>query len=219
MCTVLTYTHDQQLVFPIIVFLIDGQNIRTKNITRNNDGCSGSCSCGSSATKKSFRVVALAYGIDKMTLYRYCKKLRAASSDEGSNSQDAPKVTSGYAKARQIFSDAQEQELVQYLLDASKMFFGLSAKETRKLAYEFATALGKEVPATWKARQSAGEDWFSGFMRHHQNTLSVRTPEATSLSRVTSFNRTNANLTTIWKVCITDFILSLNASGTWTKLD
>ena len=75
----------------------------------------------------------------------------------------------------------QEQELVQYLLDASKMFFGLSAKETGKLAYEFATALGKEVPATWKARQSAGEDWFSGFMRRHQNTLSVRTPEATSI--------------------------------------
>jgi len=144
--------------------------------------------------KKSFRVVALAYGIDKMTLYRHCKKLGAASSDEGSHSQDAPKVTSGYARARQIFSDTQEQELVQYLLDASKMFFGLSAKETRKLAYEFATALGKEIPATWKARQSAGEDWFSGFMRRHQSTLSVRTPAATSLSRVSSFNRTNANL-------------------------
>ena len=69
--------------------------------------------------------------------------------------------------------DAQEQELVQYLLDASKMFFGLSAKETRKVAYEFATALGKEVPATWKARQSAGEDWFSGFMHRHQNTVYV----------------------------------------------
>ena len=42
---------------------------------------------------------------------------------------------------------------MQYLIDASKMFFGLSAKETSKLAYEFANAAGKEAPAAWKARQ------------------------------------------------------------------
>jgi len=58
-------------------------------------------------------------------------------------------------------------ELVQYLLDASKMFFGLSPKETRKLAFQFATDLGKPVPEIWKITLSAGEDCFSGFTRRH----------------------------------------------------
>lgn len=36
----------------------------------------------------------------------------------------------------------------------------------------------------------SGEDWIYSFMKRHRN-LSVRTPEATSLSRSTSFNRAN----------------------------
>jgi len=50
------------------------------------------------------------------------------------------------------------------------MFSGLSPKETRKLAFQFnqfATDLGKPVPEIWKITLSAGEDWFSGFMRRH----------------------------------------------------
>ena len=35
-----------------------------------------------------------------------------------------------------------------------------------------------------------GEDWIYGFMKRHPD-ISVRTPEANSLSRATSFNRTN----------------------------
>ena len=36
----------------------------------------------------------------------------------------------------------------------------------------------------------AGEDWFAGYMKHYPN-LSLRRPEATSLSRATSFNQKN----------------------------
>jgi hypothetical protein len=43
---------------------------------------------------------------------------------------------------------------------------------------------------SWILNQSAGADWFSGFLKRHTN-LAIRTPESTSLARSTSFNRTN----------------------------
>lgn len=51
-------------------------------------------------------------------------------------------------------------------------------------------ALEIDVPQTWNDNQIAGEDWFSSYMKRH-NTLSIRTPEATSLARASSFNKEN----------------------------
>jgi hypothetical protein len=136
------------------------------------------------------RPVADAYGVDKMTLYRYCKKKGQLAADGTVETQ----VKCGYARPRELFSDAEESDFVTYLLDASKMFFGLSPKETKKLAYELAVHLGKEIPNNWQVNLSAGNDWFSGFMSRNSSLLSIRKPEATSLGRITSFNRTNVNL-------------------------
>ena len=94
--------------------------------------------------KQTLRTVALHHGIDKMTLFRFCKKVKDGVS------------SSGYSKHKLLFTASEEQELVNYLLDAAKMFFGLSPKETRKLAYQYAKGLQKPIPCSWKATQSAG---------------------------------------------------------------
>jgi len=84
--------------------------------------------------------------------------------------------------------------LVDYLITASRLHHGLSMKDARSMAFEFTQANDKVVPDSCVMNQTAGKDWLWGFMRRHP-TLSLRspqaTPQATSLSRATSFNRTD----------------------------
>ena len=80
----------------------------------------------------------------------------------------------------------------KYLLKASDIYFGLSPKECRKLAYRFARANRIEIPKSWYDKQQSGPDWFTSFLKRHRQ-LSLRTPESTSLARTSSFNKNNVN--------------------------
>lgn len=94
-------------------------------------------------------------------------------------------------KHRLIFSEEEEKKLVSYLLKCADIYFGLIPEEVRKLAYECAIKLElTNIPSNWNEKKMAGEDWFQNFMKRNPE-LSLRTPEATSLSRATSFNKTN----------------------------
>ena len=44
----------------------------------------------------------------------------------------------GYKKTLQVFTDEKENELVEYIIGASEIYFWLSPKEIQKLAYELA---------------------------------------------------------------------------------
>lgn len=74
---------------------------------------------------------------------------------------------------------AEENALADYLVQASKMHCGPSTKMTRKLAYEYAVANSKRMPASWTAIGIAGVDWQHSFMRRMPH-LSLHSPEATS---------------------------------------
>ena len=125
------------------------------------------------------RTVAKQHGICHITLRRFVMKLKAGGS-----------ATYGYAGNRQIFTSAQERILVDYVKTASAIYFGLSPVMLRKLAFDCAVVNGIKVPESWSTKKIAGVDWLSGFLKRN-NDLSVRTPEATSLARATSFNRQN----------------------------
>src|SRR5258708_3719787 len=113
-----------------------------------------------------------------MTLQRYRKK-----SAKGLLS------AVGYLK-QQVFTDKEEEHLSDYIIKSSKIYFGLSPIGVRKLAFLFASKNNIKYPTSWEAKHIAGIDWFLSLMKRHIN-LSIRIPEATSLSRATSFNRTN----------------------------
>lgn len=93
----------------------------------------------------------------------------------------------------QIFDAEQEAVLMQYLLKSSAMFYGLSTRDVRNLAFGVAQKLNIPMPKNWLDYQMAGVDWFLNFMKRHRE-LSLRKPQATSLSRATSFNRHNVGM-------------------------
>lgn len=90
----------------------------------------------------------------------------------------------------QLFTDEQETCLAEYLKKASDIYYGLTPKQVRKFAFQYGQHIKLNMPTSWTNNQMAGEDWFSAFLKR-QTTLSIRTPEATSQARASSFNRTN----------------------------
>ncbi|XP_054734421.1 uncharacterized protein LOC129241898 [Anastrepha obliqua] len=100
--------------------------------------------------KKSLRSVGSAYKIDKSKLARYISSLMEANIDPTTTSNEKlVDFVSNLLKrtgGKKIFSVEQEDELVQYLLRASKMYYGLSICEFSKLVYEFAMKCNIEYP-------------------------------------------------------------------------
>lgn len=91
-----------------------------------------------------------------------------------------------------IFTDEQESDMVKYIIECSKMNYGLTRSDVQTLAYEMAKENPQTVamPKTWLQNEKAGIDWLKAFQRRN-TTIVVRTPEACSLSRSTAFNRHN----------------------------
>lgn len=86
-------------------------------------------------------------------------------------------------------------------MKASDIYYGLTPREVRRFAYTYAVACNRRIPPSWTKSQIAGTDWFTSFMKRN-NELSLRLPQATSMARATSFNRTNVamffnNLSTV----------------------
>ncbi|QQP38920.1 Uncharacterized protein FKW44_019638, partial [Caligus rogercresseyi] len=127
----------------------------------------------------------------------------------------------GYWTSRRVFTEEQEKSVAEYLKRAADLYFGLCPKEVRddgktillkdmligqmimdsiyifilsfqvrRFAYQLAIHYGCKFPEQWRKTCMAGEDWFSGFMKRN-TSLSIRRPQATSLSRASSFNRVN----------------------------
>lgn len=128
------------------------------------------------------RQAADTYNIKPNTLHYRIKKYK----------EDIPlkseQFTTKYT-VTQVFTNDEERMMKEYLLTSSKMNYGLTYKQARHLAYQYALELGK-CPSKWTENREAGIEWLKGFMKRNKD-LSIRKPENTSLSRATSFNKHN----------------------------
>ncbi|XP_076664816.1 uncharacterized protein LOC143367134 [Andrena cerasifolii] len=129
---------------------------------------------------QKIKAVAREFNICYMTLLRFVKKLKSGQ-----------EATVSYKKMRLIFNEQQEKVMAEYLLKCSSIYFGLLPEEVKKLAYECAVKFDhKNIPPSWHKYGTAGPDWLSAFLKRNPR-LSIRTPEATSFNRATSFNKHN----------------------------
>ncbi|CAG4958823.1 unnamed protein product [Colias eurytheme] len=127
----------------------------------------------------SIRTAAKTCKIPYATLRRYVKN----KSEHGDNISLVPRYD-----INKVFTEEHEQILLKYYKDCALMFYGLTVKECRKVAYEMAMRNGIKMPSSWKRDQLAGLEWFRFFKKRHPD-ISVKKPEAVSLARATSFNR------------------------------
>lgn len=131
----------------------------------------------------SQRSVAEDLNICHVSLNRYIKKFKL-------HRETGCPITFGYQPHNKIFNDFQEKQLADYIKNSADMYFGLNPKNVRKLAFEFAIKLNLKVLKNWTNNEEASSDWFTDFLKRNPS-LSIRRPEATSLSRAMNFNLEN----------------------------
>lgn len=127
--------------------------------------------------------VAKETGIPWGTLKDFIKKVKASSFDEVNFNPWATNMA--------IFTANQEQELYEYLIQATEIHYGQSNLAARTLACAYALRNSIKVPKSWIKNNVAGKDWLFVFMKRHN--LSFGVPEGTSLSRATSFTKPTVN--------------------------
>ncbi|GFS07144.1 purple acid phosphatase [Elysia marginata] len=74
--------------------------------------------------------------------------------------------------------------LLNYILESSSIYYGLTLKELRTLTYKVAIKNNLKVPQSWEDNKVVGEDWLMSFRNRFGDRLSLRQPEATSLNRM-----------------------------------
>lgn len=86
-----------------------------------------------------------------------------------------------------VFTEQQESQLVEHILDLEKRFYGITPLDARRLAFELAENIQLNHPFN-KTAKLAGNDWLSGF-KNRNPQLSIRAPEPTSIARAAGFNK------------------------------
>lgn len=119
-----------------------------------------------------------------------CRNLSSSSNNSSKKNKnltpsEASKKSLGRFKP--IFSDVQEKELADYVMKMESRLFGLTIHDLRYLAFQYAKR--NQIPNNFCDKDElAGVDWVHNFLKRNP-TISLRTPENTSVARAEAFNK------------------------------
>lgn len=91
-----------------------------------------------------------------------------------------------------IFTKEQEYDMAEHIKSLAKLFYGLTPLQLRQAAYDYAERNNIQHNFN-KELKLAGIDWFYNFIRRNPS-VTIRKPEATSISRITAFNKEEVTL-------------------------
>ena len=176
--TLLNYAVDCMFTGFIYIYIME-QTLKKKHTKFSEDDMREAVELVNSGL--SIREAAKRKKLSNETLGRYVRKQRLT--------ETALQLKTTY-NYKPVFTPEEEEELVSYIINCSKRFYGLPLVDVRKLALEMATINQIKVPANWEENKMAGKGWLRNFRSRHKQ-LSLRTPEGCSLARATSFNSAN----------------------------
>lgn len=101
------------------------------------------------------------------------------------------KIPTSLGRYAPVFSRDFENELLMHVVEMQNRFYGLSLHDLRSIAYELAVRNGLAHPFSTE-RKLAGIEWARSFMALYPE-LALKKPEATSMSRLTGFNKVQVN--------------------------
>lgn len=125
----------------------------------------------------SIRKASKAYGIPFSTLQERIKKGKTQILNLG---------------RKPVFCIDFENDMTEHIKDLAKLFYGITPLQLRSAAFAF----GEENKLQHNFNRSlklAGIDWFYNFIRRNPS-ITIRKPEATSIGRITAFNKTEVSL-------------------------
>lgn len=111
--------------------------------------------------KMGYKLAARTYHIPRSTLQRRASKVRYQTPDE-------PKPLMGHY--RRVFTESQEKDLVGYIKSMEKFFMGVSRRDIRELAFQYAEDNNLNHPFDVNTRM-AGEDWVRNFLKRNPELL------------------------------------------------
>ncbi|CAG9566594.1 unnamed protein product [Danaus chrysippus] len=111
--------------------------------------------------KMGYKLAARTYHIPRSTLQRRASKVRYQQPDD-------PKPMMGHY--RRVFTESQEKDLVGYIKSMEKYFMGVSRRDIRELAFQYAEDNNLNHPFDANTRM-AGEDWVRNFLKRNPELL------------------------------------------------
>ncbi|XP_047026166.1 MFS-type transporter clz9-like [Helicoverpa zea] len=116
------------------------------------------------------------FNVPRSTLFRFV------------NDKDSPieSITNKVIGRKPLFGQDIENLLVEYVLTMENKFNGLTRMDLRRLAYQL--ALKNNIKNPFRGG-FAGRYWLEGFLKRHQEILSIRQPTGTSQARANGFTK------------------------------